>query len=121
MENKRFQIGDKIIALSDSVSASSQIRKKGKIYEVTGIQYCSSCGIQTINIDFQKNIFLGTYTQERCFYCKGISKPSEMGLTISREFAKIDDINQELEKAVENEDYELASLLRDLKLEKEYV
>lgn len=46
---KPFKIGDRAIAL-ETKSHPEQSMKKGKVYIVEDIMYCSGCGVQNINI-----------------------------------------------------------------------
>ena len=109
--NARHSVGDRVVALSSNRNELSQPRVKGKIYTVQSIYYCSGCGIQTINIGCNN-----PYQEVECTCGKS---QDNMGLhwTDSREFAKLD--KSALQNAVEEENYELASIIRDaLKTEK---
>jgi hypothetical protein len=108
---KRFKIGDKVVALTSNRDEKSQPRVKGKIYNVHAIRYCPGCGMQKINLGLP--IPAGTSNMTVCTCSK--KSPSE-GLywTLSKFFAKVDDLDSALESALENEDYELAVMLRDL-------
>lgn len=107
----RHNIGDKVIALNDSPNEFCQFRVKGNIYTVLDTHYCSKCGIQSINIGTQLS---GDFTA--CYDCKHAYDSENKKWTISRLFVKVDDIEELLTEAISNEDYELASTLRDLKL-----
>ena len=107
---KKFDIGDKVIALTDPLNPGSQPRIKGKIYKVESILYCSYCGEQMINIG-------ETSTSTILHHSKCGNKQENKGLhwTSSDHFSKIDDFDESLQEAIESENYELACLLRDLK------
>ena len=110
---KKFQINDKVIALTNPGNQMSQYRVKGQIYSVKGVSFCSGCGDQRINIgqapkpSNNKNVI--------CVGCG--SEQNHLGLawTNSKYFAKVEkeDIEEEMEKAEVEEDYEFAAILRD--------
>jgi hypothetical protein len=107
---KIFKPGDEVIALTDPHCSFCQPRKKGKRYVVEAIMYCIKCGQQFISLSNKSN--------NKSFKCAcGNIKPSQ-GLywTPSDHFSKSDDFQEALQEAIDNEDYEMASLLRDLKL-----
>lgn len=107
---KRFKVGDKVIALTNPLSKASQPRIKGSIYEVKEVIFCSKCGEQVINLGFETQNIMFHHTE-----CG--NKQHTLGLywTASKYFAKVDEFDEALEEAIQNEDYELACLLRDLK------
>lgn len=108
---KIFKPGDKVIALTNPKNAFSQPRVKGKIYTVEAIYFCSGCGNQMVNLGFKtKNskIFCGP--------CDNMQSSKGLCWTRSEHFSKVDDFEESLKEALENEDYEMASLLRDLNL-----
>lgn len=108
-----FKVGDKVVALkSTSKPDRQQPVIKGNIYTVLGVMYCNRCGVQAINV---------TNTTVRCSFliCSCghmISLFDNYYYSNSKYFVKIDDIDKELEKAVEAEDYETAIILRDINL-----
>jgi hypothetical protein len=108
---RRFKIGDKVVALTNSKTEMGQPRVKGKIYAVHAIQYCPACGEQKINLGISAPI-----NTSSIIICTCNKKRPNEGLywTSSKFFAKVDDLESALEEAVENEDYELAAMLRDL-------
>lgn len=106
----RFNIGDKVIALTNPTRVNSQPRVKGQMYIVQKIMYCSNCGIQMINIDPKSILSIFNCTCNNDQPCDGYH------FTQSVLFAKVDDLEEELKEAVHNEDYELASILRNVKL-----
>jgi hypothetical protein len=104
----KFNIGDKVVALSNQPRPSCQERVKGRVYSVEKILYCPTDGHQMINIG---------PTSENDFYnCSCGKKHATNGFkwTLSREFAKVDNVEEALEEAVANEDYDLAIVLRDI-------
>lgn len=108
----RFQIGDKVVALKAHESISSQPRIKGNVYTVKDIMYCGRCGHQNINLGWPKPPHISNNVT--CGECRGSSPNRGLEWTNSKYFAKLDDLDAALQEAVENEDYETASLLRDL-------
>lgn len=115
MINKKWKIGDEVIALTNPQDDSCQPRKKGKLYQVLDVLYCCKCGSQSINITtipYNSNL----YNNELECDC-GSSQPSNnKSWTDSNLFIKPEEINETLELALNNEDYELSILLRDIKL-----
>lgn len=116
MDTHRFKEGQQVVALnSNPLEVGCQIRQKGKIYTVDKTVFCRKCGTQSISI--------GTG-------CYGVSDTSLLGnnlcgcggkepfdgyhYTYSKYFAPLDDLQSSLEAAVEEEDYELAAVLRDI-------
>lgn len=107
----KFSVGDKVVALSNQPTPNSQPRIKGKIYTVNAIMFCSTDGRQLIN--------LGLPSEHVVLLCSCGKKHPNDGLmwTFSKEFAKVDDVDEALENAVASEDYELAVVLRDIGLQ----
>jgi protein-arginine kinase activator protein McsA len=107
---KRFKIGDKVIALNNPPDNNCQPRVKGNTYIVEAIMYCSGCGEQQINI--------GSSSSKNNMKCTCGEVVLNKGLkwTHSYLFTKINDLDIAIEEAVENEDYEMAVILRDLKI-----
>ena len=101
-------IGDIVIALTNPKSPKSQMRVKGNEYVVQDVSYCSKCGRQSINIG------TSTVTNNKVG-CRCGTFRNNLGLawTKSYHFVKREDFEQELAEALEEENYELASLLRD--------
>jgi excinuclease UvrABC helicase subunit UvrB len=108
---KRFKIGDKVVALTGQINKTSQPRVKGKVYAIHAIQYCSGCGEQAINLGVQTPI---NGSDLSVCMCGKQSLNEGLHWTLSKFFAKVDDLESAMEEAVENEDYELAATLRDL-------
>lgn len=108
-----FKIGDKVIALTNPpLNEFVQERIKGHIYTVIDIRYCCKCGVQCINIGPKAVI-----TIAEC-YCGCLYQTEGLKWTDSKFFVKVDEdsIEEELEIAIKNEDYELASIFRDCKI-----
>lgn len=106
---KRFKVGETVIALNNPSSELGQPRKKGQQYIVNAVIYCCSCGIQSINI--------GPKTRNgSLFSCGCGSKQPHWGLhwTVSEYFARPEELEAEMQSAVEEENYEHAAVLRDL-------
>ena len=108
---KRFKIGDKVVALTSNKDEKGQPRVKGKIYTTQAIRYCPGCGEQKINLGISIPI-----NTSSLIMCACNMKRSNEGLywTSAKFFAKVDDLDSALESALEYEDYELAVMLRDL-------
>lgn len=107
---KRFEIGEKVVALTDPPNSNCQKRKKGCIYTVTSMMFCTVRGHQFINIDDQKTI---AYLVS-CNCGTDHEKPDDRAYTYSKHFARLSDLEREEKEAVENEDYETAAILRDI-------
>lgn len=110
---KKFKPGDEVIALTSANNKSLQFRIKGEKYIITKIAYCSGCGRQRVNLEnnLTKNPTI------RCG-CNNIGHTGGYKWTYSKYFVKADkeSITQEELNAVNEEDFERAILLRDLKL-----
>ena len=106
----RFKIGDKVVALTNPKSEKCQPRIKGEVYVVNDIKYCSVCGVQCINIGH----FQMSSSGRLLCGCGHADDNRGLAWTGSMFFAKVDECEDALELAIENEDYELASILRDL-------
>jgi hypothetical protein len=111
MKNE-FTFGDSVIALS-SGSVPNQPREKGKEYTVTDIMYCSSNGEQLININNTRSSGSSGYMTCGCG-----KKHHTQGLafTYSKCFVLNDPnaIQEKLEHALDEEDYETAIVIRDV-------
>ena len=108
---KNFKKGDIVIALTNPLNKYCQSRIKGKSYTVNDVMYCCNCGIQAINI--------GVKSYHILVSCKCGSSQSNKGLqwTNSIHFIKVDDLEFGIESALKEEDYELAIILRDFKID----
>tara|TARA_R110001606_G_C14895334_1_gene593249 strand:+ start:66 stop:416 length:351 start_codon:yes stop_codon:yes gene_type:complete len=108
MKNKIHSIGDIVIALTNPKNDKSQVRVKGNEYAVQDVMYCSKCGIQKINI--------GTSTvlsgKIKC-NCDTVSLNLGLAWTNANLFVKREDFQEVFDEALEEENYELASILRD--------
>lgn len=105
-----FKVGDKVIALTNPSSEGSQPRIKGEIYCVNAVSYCGGCGKQRINIGYYISHNNTGYID--CSSCNYSQPNNGLCFTDIKHFSKVD--NKALENAVEEENYELASVLRDL-------
>lgn len=107
--NVRHSVGDRVLSLIDT-----DCRKKGDIVTVKRAMYCGHCGVQ--------HILYGDYisppnTILRCGGCKNLTPNFGYRWGISTSFAPLTEST--LQNAVEEENYELASIIRDaLKTEK---
>ena len=113
---KQFRAGDNVISLTSNTAPGSQIREKGKIYQVDATAYCIGCGMQRINIG-QKS----PSPTVQCGDCDAVQATGGRHWTSSEYFIKVDEesISQAIEECVENEDYEGAAFLRDFEKEKQ--
>ena len=110
----KFNIGDKVVALTTSENPPhTQPRVKGQIYTVCDIMFCSGCGVQMVNTGVS---LPPTVLSNVVCDCGNVQPNRGLYFSYSKHYAKIDDLEEELEEAVHNEDYELASILRDVKL-----
>ena len=112
---EKLKVGDKVIPLSNPFNKFSQKRKKGEPCEVTAVMYCSKEGFQLINVDDNvepkgANGFFGCT-------CGEIHLSNDLAWTEAGEFIKADSLEEALEIAVANEDWDLAVKLRDLNKE----
>jgi len=106
----KFKIGDRVIALTDPRDKRSQPRVKGQLYTVLDVNYCFKCGVQAINITTIS-------TPNPYYYCEcGQHNIPNQGKhwTLSRFFAKPEELSDELDKCLEEENYEQACIIRDL-------
>jgi len=110
-KNIRHKIGDNVVALTDPENEECQPRKKGHVYTVFDVAYCPKCGVQEINI--------GPHTNSAYTLCDCGGRHDTRGLfwTHSCLFAPIDEAT--MQSAIEEENYELAAILRDLMIELE--
>ena len=113
---QRFKVGDKVIALDTNAGEGKQPRTAGHSYTVADMKFCAKCGIQTISLAGSPVSFTGV---SRCS-CDNRTPTTKMW-TFSKLFVLDDptEIVRAIEEAVEEEDYELASILRDVLAEKE--
>jgi hypothetical protein len=112
--NRNFKVGEEAIALS-TASSPNQPRKKGRSYIVTNTMFCSTDGNQLINIDSTEHI--GKSGHISCG-CGKRHHGNGLAWTYANKFVHPDDIEERMNQAVNEEDYELASDLRDLNKEK---
>lgn len=110
---KAFNIGDKVVALTNPSSEHSQPRIKGKMYIVVNLMYCQKCGEQMISLGLKSKNSLVHCT------CNHLQNNDGFHFTLSKHFAKVDEFDQEIEEAIKDEEYEIAALLRDLKIANE--
>jgi hypothetical protein len=114
---KRFKIGDRVVSLTNPATEGSQPRVKGKTYSVQAVQYCSGCGVQVINIGYRLPNNAMIYSDYSDCVCGKEVFNEGLFWTLSKFFAKVDDLETAIEEAVQNEDYETAATLRDLNKE----
>lgn len=113
MNNRHiFQIGEEVIALNNPIGSSNQPRIKGQKYTILDINYCSRCGVQSINVSGK----LSNEMDPDIYFCTcGISfHPRGLWWTRSTFFIRPEDIPAAIEAAEQVEDYETCITLRDL-------
>lgn len=106
--NVRHNIGDKVVALSSNNKYHCQNRQAGKIYTVLDTIYCIKCGIQSINI--------GQYTSNELVecLCGGVQHAEGKRWTDSHFFAPLQEIDNMMASAIEEENYEIAQILKEI-------
>lgn len=109
---KKLDKGDKVVALTTPENEMSQNRIRGMVYKVTDVFDCPNEDIQLININDSKPASGANYIG--CI-CGELHDNKGLSWTHSDHFSKIDDISDALEKALTEEDYDMAIALRDLK------
>jgi len=111
MEIIRHSIGDKVVALTNPKTKFCQQRIKGNVYIVNDVNYCNKCGCQTINIG----------VTSRCANvlceCGNLYKTNDLCWTRSELFAPINNLENIMEEAIANEDYELCKTLTEITYE----
>lgn len=113
----KHNINDRVLALTNPPNDKAQFRIKGQVYVVKAIMYCSTCGIQSINIG---ELSTRPVPNVNCA-CGSTNLNKGLGWTDSKYFAKMDEasIAEVIEQAVKDEDYELATVLRDIEITEE--
>jgi len=108
----KFRKNDKVIALNSNTDINSQTRTKGKIYSVKEFTYCNHCGSQRINLG---GMYINGNVDIGCGDCEKSQSNDFLDWTASKYFVLADDIGikEALIKAIYDEDYEVAILLRD--------
>ena len=109
---RNFKIGDEAIALNSANGDRKQPRKKGRSYTVTDVLFCSSTGMQMINID--KTPGQGRTGKLKCI-CGNHHDARGRAWTLSENFVHPQNIDGLIASAIEKENYELAVELRDLR------
>lgn len=110
---KKFELNQKVIVKSNPESRLCQPRTRGEICEITGIMYCPKNGHQLININHTPAIIKTGITSCTC----GDDHPDHnLAWTLAEHFVGADEVESFMYEAVEEEEYELAAKLRDLKL-----
>ena len=109
---QEFSLTESVIALS-SASNPNQARTRGNTYTVTDIMYCSTTGEQLINID--NSMACGKSGYMTC----GCGKKHLVGnkaYSYSSNFVSNNPeaIQSRLEEALDEEDYEIAIVIRDV-------
>ena len=106
-----LKVGDRVIALTSPGNTDCQPRIRGEIYTVEAVCYCPKCGRQAVNVGFPQQGNSGTIVCS----CRFIHDAYGLSWTRSDHFAKVEDLEKEIAKAVYVEDYEFAQLLHNRK------
>jgi hypothetical protein len=113
MNRHIFQIGEKVISLTNAYDELSQPRIKGNLYLVKDILYCIKCGEQSINVGPKLNldIFLD-YTDCKC----GVDNLPCFGLhwTDSVNFIRPEHLEGLMLEKANEEDYESAAEIKEM-------
>ncbi len=94
MDNVRFNVGDKVIALN--TNSGGQLRIEGKLYPVINICYCSKCGVQAINHTNESN-----GEAQRCGKCHFVDPNDGFWWSNSYHFALAQNMTAQIEEALE--------------------
>lgn len=116
---KKFNVGEKVVALTNSPGNMYQPREKGKVYTVLAVGYCSGCGVQRINVAGKNKAGI---TKCNC----GHEQPNNgLWWTKSQFFSRPCELQAELELAEQEERYEdcadLVGIMAELEINKENV
>lgn len=103
--NVRHSVGDKVVALGNGKGLQQPIIKDNH-YIVNAIQYCLKCGLQMVNVGF-------TTTHRTDVDCDCGSHQPHKGLYWTGAYAFAPLSETSLQHAVEEENYELAAIIRD--------
>lgn len=85
----RFEVGQKVVALTNPRDSWCQPRIKGNTYTVMAIKYCVKCGEQLINIGEMTDVLHG-----RCG-CGNIYSINGLFWTYSKYFAPLEEKSDE--------------------------
>lgn len=103
-----MKVGDKVIALTDNPDDSCQFRRSGSVYMVNAMSYCVMCMTSLVNIGQRSN-----HSGVKC-KCGMLMSTNGLMWTPKGEFVLLDQKQEALDKAIEEENYELAAKLRDV-------
>lgn len=107
--DRKHKISDRVVALSSTpieYAERCQPRVRGEVYTVIDVMFCNTCGSQVVNVS-------NTATDKEYLLCScRRNKMPTKGVhwTSSENFAPIDEV---LEHALAEENYEYACILRD--------
>ena len=105
----RYRIGQKVIGLNSNPVVP---RVKGKVYTIDSVLFCSECGKQFLNFGKRAD---NSFENFGICTCGAKIDTKNRVWTSSKHYAPIDNIELQIEKAIEEENYELAASLRDAK------
>lgn len=109
--NQIFKVGEKVIALTNPSSELGQPRKKGRLYKVNAVMYCSGCGNQVINIGVKSNI-----TSTKCG-CNNSQPTNGLWWTNSQHFVRPEEISEAITHFAEKEEFEICGVLKKFEQE----
>lgn len=102
----KLKIGDTVVALytfEDNVRYQPIVR--GEIYTVRDIMYCYRCGVQFLNFGFMSD------SDTVMCPCGTISNSGRFHWSVPRLFIAATSLEDAIDQAVKNDDFELAHLL----------
>ena len=109
---QEFSLGESVVALS-SAGKPNQVRTRGDVYSVTDIIYCSTTGEQLININNSQACGKSGYMTCGCGKKHLVG---DKAYTYSTKFVSNtpEAIQSRLEQALDDEDYDVAIVIRDV-------
>jgi hypothetical protein len=109
LKNVRHNIGDKVVALMNHGGIIA-----GKEYKVLDVEYCSKCGMQAIHVGiYSTEPYAGSVCE--CGYKIHYNPEKRDEFKFSYRFAPLQEIDNLMASAIEEENYELAQTLKEIK------
>lgn len=108
MNRIEFKVGQKVVAIHTHNNRQNSIIM-GKIYVISEINYCGSCGVQRVGVGFYDDIKYTNCINGHREVC--VNRVSSFS---SHRFAPLDNLHESISEAEKNEDYELAQLLTEV-------
>jgi hypothetical protein len=106
----KYRVGQKVVGLNSNPVVP---RQKGKVYTITAVLFCSACGKQFLN--FGKKADESFEAHGVCTSCGDRIETKGLIWTSAKHYAEVKDIDAMIQKALDQENYELAAELRDVK------